>query len=44
MRVLDISIEDAVKLIVSGGLVSPADMGPLMRAWPGGERPVAPPV
>lgn len=38
---LDISIEDAVKLIVSGGIVSPADIGALMRAWPGPETPAS---
>jgi len=42
LRVLDISIEDAVKMIVSGGIVSPADIGRLMRAWPGSSG-VAPP-
>jgi len=35
LRVLDMSIEDAVKMIVSGGIVSPPDIGALMRAWPG---------
>ena len=43
LRVLDISIEDAVKLIVSGGIVSPPDIGALTRAWPGPPGAVPPP-
>jgi len=41
LRVVDISIEDAVKLIVSGGIVGPADLGSLLRAWPGPETPAS---
>lgn len=34
LRIVDISIEDAVKLIVSGGIVSPPDIGSRLRGWP----------
>jgi uncharacterized membrane protein len=36
LRELDISIEDAIKLIVSGGIVAPDDIGSLAREWSGG--------
>jgi uncharacterized membrane protein len=35
LRIVDISIEDAIKLIVSGGIVSPQNLGSLVREWPG---------
>jgi len=35
LLVLEMTIEDAIKLIVSGGIVSPADLGALTRRWPG---------
>jgi uncharacterized membrane protein len=38
LRIVDMSIEAAVKLIVSGGIVSPDDVGALMRPW-SAERP-----
>ena len=31
---LDMPIEEAVKLVVSGGIVSPEDLGPLIRRRP----------
>lgn len=37
LRELDISIEDAIKLIVSGGIVAPEDIGSLSREWSDGE-------
>ncbi len=43
LRVLDMSIEEAVKLIVSGGIVSPANLGALTREWPQEPGPDAPP-
>lgn len=36
LRELDISIEDAIKLVVSGGIVAPDDIGSLAREWSGG--------
>lgn len=36
LRELDISIEDAIKLIVSGGIVAPDNIGSLAREWSGG--------
>jgi uncharacterized membrane protein len=42
LRVLDVSVEDAVKLIVSGGLVGPPDIGSLIRSWPGTSSPTPP--
>ena len=33
VRVLDISVEDGVKLIVSGGIVSPPDVGGASHPW-----------
>jgi uncharacterized membrane protein len=36
LRELDISIEDAIKLIVSGGIVAPNDIGALTREWSDG--------
>ena len=38
LRELDISIEDAVKLVVSGGIVAPDDIGSLTREWSDGGR------
>jgi uncharacterized membrane protein len=35
LQVLDLSIEDSVKLIVSGGIVSPDDLGARLSPWPG---------
>jgi uncharacterized membrane protein len=36
LRELDISIEDAIKLVVSGGIVAPKDIGSLAREWSDG--------
>jgi uncharacterized membrane protein len=33
LRVLDMTIEEGMKLIVSGGIVSPANLGSLVRTW-----------
>jgi len=33
LQVIDMSIEDGIKLIVSGGIVAPANLGRLLRAW-----------
>jgi len=33
LRELDMSIEDAIKLVVSGGIVAPEDIGSLSRRW-----------
>lgn len=38
LRELDISIEDAIKLVVSGGIVAPDDIGSLAREWSDGGR------
>jgi len=35
LQVLDLSIEDSVKLIVSGGIVSPDNLGARLSPWPG---------
>jgi uncharacterized membrane protein len=34
LLILEMSIEDAIKLIVSGGIVSPVNLGALTRKWP----------
>jgi uncharacterized membrane protein len=34
---LDMTIEQGIKLVVSGGIVSPGDLGALVRKWPGKE-------
>lgn len=34
LLVLDLSIEEGIKLVVSGGIVSPDDLGDLVRPWP----------
>lgn len=36
LRVLDMTVEDGIKLIVSGGIVSPDDLGELISEWPSG--------
>jgi len=36
LQELNISIEDAIKLIVSGGIVAPDDIGSLVREWSDG--------
>jgi len=33
LQVLDMTIEDGMKLIVSGGIVSPKNLGSLVRSW-----------
>ena len=38
LKIIDIPMEDAVKLVVSGGIVSPDDIGPLLRGAVSGER------
>lgn len=47
LYVVDLSIEAGIKLIVSGGIVSPRDLGSLVHAWQGVHRPpqaTAPPL
>jgi uncharacterized membrane protein len=41
LAVLDMSIEEGIKMIVSGGIVSPENLGSLLRPWPGQDRPLA---
>jgi uncharacterized membrane protein len=36
MYLLDMTVEDGIKLVVSGGIVSPGDLGSLVREWPSG--------
>ncbi len=33
LRVLDMTVEEGLKLVVSGGIVGPPDLGPLVRRW-----------
>lgn len=33
LRVLDMTVEDGIKLVVSGGIVGPSDLGSLVREW-----------
>ena len=42
LQELDISIEDAIKLIVSGGIVAPDDIGSLAREWSDGSSSTPP--
>jgi uncharacterized membrane protein len=35
LLVLDMTIEQGIKLVVSGGIVSPGDLGSLVSKWPG---------
>jgi uncharacterized membrane protein len=36
MYLLDMTIEEGIKLVVSGGIVSPGDLGSQVRKWPAG--------
>ncbi len=37
--VLEMTVEDAIKMIVSGGMVGPPELGDLQRPWPLGQSP-----
>lgn len=39
--VLNMTIEEGIKMIVSGGIVTPSDLGSLVRPWSLGEGPAA---
>ena len=34
VQILDMTVEDGIKLVVSGGIVGPDDLGRLLRPWP----------
>ncbi len=36
LRVLDMTVEEGIKLVVSGGIVGPADLGKRVREWDAG--------
>ena len=36
LRVLDMTVEEGIKLVVSGGIVGPDNLGPLVREWDAG--------
>ena len=38
LRVLNMTVEEGIKLVVSGGIVGPSDLGTLVREWDAGNN------